>query len=78
MNMVIMGGGKVGWNLARIMLERKHFVNLIETDRIRCRRLADDLDATVIRGDGTNVSVLEAAGTENCDVFMAVTGHDQD
>ena len=60
--MVIMGGGKVGWNLARIMLERKHFVNLIETDRIRCRRLADDLDATVIRGDGTNVSVLEAAG----------------
>lgn len=43
MNMVIMGGGKVGWNLARIMLERKHFVNLIETDRIRCRRLADDL-----------------------------------
>lgn len=78
MNMVIMGGGNVGWNLARIMLERKHFVNLIETDRIRCRRLADDLDATVIRGDGTNVSVLEAAGTENCDVFMAVTGHDQD
>ena len=59
MNMVIMGGGKVGWNLARIMLERKHFVNLIETDRIRCRRLADDLDATVLRRGDELVAVSE-------------------
>ena len=57
MRMVIVGGGKVGWNLARIMLERRHNVSLIEKDRQRCERLADDLDAAIYRGDGTNVGL---------------------
>ena len=78
MRMVIVGGGKVGWNLARIMLERRHTVSLIERDRQRCEKLADDLDAAIFRGDGTNVAVLEAAGTKGADVFMTVTGSDQD
>ncbi len=78
MKMVIIGGGKVGNNLARIMLERRHTVSLVERDRQRCERLADDLDAAIYRGDGTNVTVLEAAGTQDADVFMTVTGSDQD
>lgn len=78
MRMVIVGGGKVGWNLARIMLERRHTVSLIERDRQRCEKLADDLDAAIFRGDGTNVAVLEAAGAQDADVFMTVTGSDQD
>lgn len=78
MKMVIVGGGKVGWNLARIMLERRHTVSLIERDRQRCEKLADELDAAIFRGDGTNVAVLEAAGTQDADVFMTVTGSDQD
>ena len=78
MRMVIMGGGKAGWNLARILLERKHTVTLIEKNRMRCTKLADDLDAAIYPGDGTNVTVLEAAGTQEADCFMAVTGIDQD
>lgn len=78
MKMVIMGGGKAGWNLARILLERKHTVSLIEKDRHRCAKLADDLDAAIYPGDGTNVTVLEAADTQDADCFMAVTGSDQD
>lgn len=78
MRMVIMGGGKAGWNLARILLERKHTVTLIEKNRARCAKLADDLDAAIYPGDGTNVTVLEAAGTQDADCFMAVTGIDQD
>ena len=78
MRMVIVGGGKVGWNLARIMLERRHTVSLIERDRQRCEKLADDLDAAIFRGDGTNVAVLEAAGAQDADVFMTVSGSDQD
>lgn len=76
--MIIVGGGKAGWNLARILLERRHTVSLIERDRQRCEKLADDLDAAIFRGDGTNVAVLEAAGAQNADCFMAVTGSDQD
>ena len=78
MKMVIVGGGKVGWNLARSMLERRHTVSLIERDRQKCEKLADELDAAIFRGDGTNVAVLEAAGTQDADVFMTVTGSDQD
>ena len=78
MRMIIVGGGKAGWNLARILLERRHTDSLIERDRQRCEKLADDLDAAIFRGDGTNVAVLEAAGAQNADCFMAVTGSDQD
>lgn len=78
MKMVIVGGGKVGWNLARILLEHRHTLSLIEANRMRCEKLANDLDAEIFRGDGTNVNVLEAAGTGEADCFMAVTGIDQD
>lgn len=78
MKMVVMGGGKTGQNLARALLDGRYEVSVIERDRTRCRRLADELDVTVCRGDGTNVSVLEAAGTREADCFMAVTGVDQD
>lgn len=78
MRMIVMGGGKTGQNLARTLLEAKYEVSLIEKDRARCEKLADALDAAVYRGDGTNVSVLEAAGAQDADCFMAVTGVDQD
>ena len=57
MKMVVIGGGKAGWNLARILLERRHTVSLVEKNRERCERLADDLDAAIFRGDGTNVAL---------------------
>lgn len=78
MRMVIAGGGKVGMNLARAMIEKRHYVSLIEGDKIKCARLADELDAEIICGDCSSVSVLEAAGTKNAECFMAVTGSDQD
>lgn len=78
MKMVIAGGGKIGLNLARIMLEKRHVVSVIERNKERCEKLANALDAEIICGDCSSVSVLEAAGTQSCDCFMAVTGNDQD
>ncbi len=77
MRMIIVGGGQAGRSLARLLLER-HEVCLIEKDAARCRELADDLDAAIFPGDGTNVAVLEAAGARNAGCVMAVTGVDQD
>lgn len=78
MRMIIVGGGQTGRSLARVLLERRHEVCLIEKNRARCQELADDLDAAVFPGDGTNVSVLEAAGARRAGCLMAVTGVDQD
>lgn len=41
-------------------------------------RLANEMDAEVICGDGTEIEVLDDAGTKNADCFIAVTGSDQD
>ena len=45
---------------------------------MKCVQLANDLDAEVIYGDGTEIEILDEAGTKNCDCFIAVTGSDQD
>ncbi len=76
--MIIIGGGKIGQDLARMMLEKKHVISIIECNRARCERLANELDAEIIMGDGTNIKVLEKAHAQNCDCIMAVTGSDQD
>ena len=78
MRIVIVGGGKLGYHLATIMLDRKHDVRLIEKNKLRCMRLANELDVEVICGDGTEIEPLEDAGTQNADCFIAVTGQDQD
>lgn len=78
MRMIIVGGGQTGKSLARLLLERRHEVSLIEKSHSRCVQLADELDAAVFPGDGTNVAVLKAAGARKADCLMAVTGVDQD
>ena len=78
MVIVIVGGGKLGFDLAQTMMERKYDVRLIEKNKEKCMELANRLDAEVICGDGTEIEILEEAGTKNCDSFIAVTGSDQD
>lgn len=78
MRIIIIGGGKLGHQIAVNMLDRNYDVKLIEKDKLKCMRLANELDAEVINGDGTEIEVLEEAGAKNADCFIAVTGSDQD
>ena len=78
MNIVIMGGGKVGESLARRVLEERHAVRLIEVSKERCYKLANDLDIEVVCGDGTNIRTLEDAGVREADCFIAISGNDAD
>lgn len=78
MNVTIMGGGKVSYNLARTLMANGADIHIIERNRERCRRLADELDIVVIHGDGTKLSTLERCNMERCDVFIALTGSDED
>ena len=77
-NVIIVGGGKVGTYLAALLLASGHDVKLIEQQRNELPRLHSDLPAgIVIAGNGTEPSVLEAAGIRQAQVVAAVTGADE-
>lgn len=78
MFIIIVGGGKLGFDLAENFLGHKYDVRIIEKNRTRCIELANLLDAEVFCGDGTEIEVLEEADAKRCDRFIAVTGSDQD
>jgi trk system potassium uptake protein TrkA len=79
MNIVIVGGGKVGYYLVKTLMESgRHRITVMEKNPERCSALAEELDCLVIRADGTDIDSLSQANMEDADVLVAVTGQDQD
>ena len=78
MYIIVVGAGKVGWNLARELLEKDHEVTVIEQDRRRYLTVEQELEHAVQYGDGTELWVLERAGIQRADLVVAVTGDDED
>jgi len=79
MYVIVAGGGKVGANVTRTLLELGHEVTLIEQRPGRFARLEEELGPVVLRGDATEISTLERAGIARPpDLLLAVTGDDED
>lgn len=78
MNVIVVGGGRVGYYLAATLLGHDHHGTLIENNSATCHEVADALDIPVIRGDGTSVDALREADAGRADVLVAVTGRDED
>jgi trk system potassium uptake protein len=79
MYVIVAGGGKVGANSTRSLLEMGHEVTLIEQRPDRFARLEEEFGPVVMRGDATEISVLERAGIARPpDLLLAVTGDDED
>jgi trk system potassium uptake protein len=75
---MIIGGGKVGTYLARLLLADGHSVKLIEGQRSEFARLQKELPAAVVvSGNGTDPNVLEAEGIRQMDVVAAVSRADE-
>lgn len=78
MNVVVAGGGKVGYYLASALC-RTNRVSVIEQSPPRAEFIAETLpDVLVVLGDASNLSVLRDAGLADADVIAAVTGRDED
>jgi len=75
---IIVGAGKVGWNLARELLEKGNEVTLIENDRERYLTVEQELEHNIQYGDASELWVLERAGISRAGMVIAVTGDDED
>ncbi len=78
MYVVVAGGGKVGWNLARELMDKRHEVTLLESERERYLTIEQELEHAVQYGDATELWVLERAGIQRAELVIAVTGDDED
>jgi len=77
MNIIIVGAGEVGYYLSQLLSEEGNSVTVIESDSDRAMRLDEDLDARVIRGNGSTAGTLIDAKVENCDFLLAMTSEDR-
>ena len=78
MYIVVVGAGKVGWNLARELIGKGNEVTVIERDPGRYAMVEEELEHAVHYGDGSELWVLERAGVGRAEMVIAVTGDDED
>lgn len=78
MNIIIVGGGKVGYYLTKTLLSYHHKVTVIELKRHICEKIADELNIPVYNGDATKYDMLKQTDTANADIFIAVSGLDEE
>ncbi|MEJ1353402.1 MAG: Trk system potassium transporter TrkA [Candidatus Sedimenticola sp. (ex Thyasira tokunagai)] len=75
--LIFAGGGNIGKRLASA-LERYYQVKLIECDKSRAQRVAEDLQKTIVlHGDVSDESLLLEENIEDTDLFCAVTNDDE-
>ena len=78
MYVIIVGGGRVGYFLTRALLENNIEVTVIESSKEIFDLVSSQVDCPVLLGDGSSTAVLEKAGANRAQVFVAVTNHDHD
>lgn len=78
-NCLIVGGGKASYYLAKLLLQARIDVSIIERNKARCEELSVALPkATIINGDGGDESLLREEGLEYTESFVPLTGIDEE
>lgn len=78
MYIIIVGGGEVGYYLAKALLDEGHEVLIVEKEAERSEFIREELGSVCVRGDGCEAATLAEVGTGRADMLIAVTGHDED
>ncbi|MCF8055133.1 MAG: Trk system potassium transporter TrkA [Desulfocapsa sp.] len=75
---VLIGGGSVGFMLAKKLEQRGIQVKIIEHDQARCEFLADNLkNSLILHGNGTDLELLEGESVDDADVVVCITNNDE-
>lgn len=77
MYIILVGGGNIGYYLAKSLDDDGHIVAVIEKDYDQCRYISERLNVLVINGNGCEKRYLKEAGIERANVLAAVTGDDE-
>lgn len=77
---VLVGGGKIGYYLAKLLSLKGIGVKLIEKDLEVCEMLAEKLpsDVLVLQGDGSDFKLLQDEDAASADAFVCLTGYDEE
>lgn len=75
-NVIIAGGGDVGYSIARTLSEEGHNITVVEKNDAITERL-EALDVLVVAGNAASPSALDRAYVNSADFFIAVTGSDE-
>ena len=75
---LLAGGGRVSFYLAKQLIRAGISVQILEKDLARCEELAELLpEADIVQGDATSPGVLEQEGAQECDALVSLTGMDE-
>ncbi|MCK4309841.1 MAG: TrkA family potassium uptake protein [Methanomicrobia archaeon] len=77
MYIIVVGGGRIGFNLSKLLVKAGHEVTVIEKDRERSNFIANEIDALVLNEDGTTIKALEEANIEDGYALVALTKRDE-
>ena len=77
MKIVIVGAGVVGLHLAKTLSWDGHEISVIDNDQKLVDRASSNFDVMAIRGNGTSIGTLIAAGVKSADLLIAVTSVDE-
>lgn len=77
-DVLIVGGGRVTYYLEELLKKGKISSTVIESDKQRCKNLAEDFDCSIICDDGTKKEILLEEGVGSTDAFLALSSVDEE
>lgn len=78
MRIILIGGNKTTYFLARTFSSKGYHLAIINKDPAEAKWLSEQVKALVILGDGSDPAILEQAGARRADVVISLTPQDED